>query len=127
MTEEISIVIATPSIVTEIEQQVISVEFPHQQWAPWKSAYDVAVDNGFEWTEEEWLESLQPEVNLLWYTHSQPVASNVRSITHSLWYKPNFICQDTWGNILVWTPNRIDLNVLTISFSASVSGYAYLS
>lgn len=60
-------------------------------------------------------------------THIQTVSSTVWNITHSLGYYPNVSSFDSIGDQIEGDIDHIDNNSLTITFSASVSGVAYLS
>jgi len=62
------------------------------------------------------------------YTYKQDLpGSPLWHITHSLGYPPNVITTDLTGNEIAGVVTHIDNNTLDISFSATVTGYAYLS
>ena len=54
-------------IILEVVQEEVIIEFPSQQWPPGLSAYAIAVANGFEGTEQEWLDSLAAWGNPNWW------------------------------------------------------------
>lgn len=61
------------------------------------------------------------------YTHTQTFLSTVWDITHNLGYTPNVWTVDENGNNISGTVTVINNNRLTITFSTSVKGTAYLS
>lgn len=60
-TESLGGVIPDGETITVDENGIISASGQGVSGEPGKSAYEIAVDNGFEGTEEEWLESLKGE------------------------------------------------------------------
>lgn len=60
-------------------------------------------------------------------THQQQVASAVWSIPHSLGYFPAVTVFDTTGDEIVGAIKHITVALVEITFSAPVSGVAYLS
>lgn len=61
------------------------------------------------------------------YTFEQQVDSASWSINHNLGYRPAVTVQD-YGKITIEGEiNHINANTLIITFSAAISGYAYLS
>jgi hypothetical protein len=63
MTEIIEVSSTQQVVVKEISTNVIEVIIPGQQGIPGKSAYQVAVEQGFSGTQQEWLASLAEEAN----------------------------------------------------------------
>jgi hypothetical protein len=61
------------------------------------------------------------------YDHTQGVASNSWVINHNLGFKPNVTVVDSAGTIYEGEITYTNTNSLTVSFSASFSGKAYLS
>jgi hypothetical protein len=61
------------------------------------------------------------------YVHTQSTAAAVWSVTHALGYYPQVMVQDVSFNQLEGDVRFTNANVLTITFSAAVSGVAYLS
>lgn len=61
------------------------------------------------------------------YTHTQSVASSTRTITHNLWYNPNYIAVDTAWDEIEGAPSRPNTNTMVITFSAATGWVAYLS
>jgi hypothetical protein len=61
------------------------------------------------------------------YTHSQGVASDTWIITHNLGCKPSVTIVDSGGNVQIGEVLYNNDNQVTVTFSASFSGYAYLN
>ena len=61
------------------------------------------------------------------YVHMQGVSSNSWQITHNLGFYPNVTVVDSAGTIYEGEIAYTNTNSLTVSFSASFSGKAYLS
>ena len=61
------------------------------------------------------------------YVHTQGVASNTWTVTHNLGFYPNVTVQDSSGTIYEGEILYTTLDSLTLTFSASFSGQAFLS
>lgn len=61
----------------------------------------------------------------LHYTHSQSVASTVWTVVHGLGKYPSVDVEDSAGDPIVGAVEYIDLNTLTITFSAAVGGRSF--
>jgi len=61
------------------------------------------------------------------YEHSQLSASSTWNITHNLNKKPSVMVVDDGENVIVGDINYINQNEITITFTGSVSGKAYLN
>ncbi len=61
------------------------------------------------------------------HTHNQLSASNTWTIAHSLGFYPSVTIFDSSANEVEGAITHNDANNLTISFSAAISGTAYLS
>jgi hypothetical protein len=61
------------------------------------------------------------------HTHTQAVAATSWTITHNLGYMPSITVIDSGGNEVEGDMVYNDTNTVTISFSAQMSGIAYLS
>jgi hypothetical protein len=61
------------------------------------------------------------------HTHTQAVAATSWAITHNLGYMPSITVIDSGGNEVEGDMVYNDTNTVTISFSAQMSGIAYLS
>lgn len=59
--------------------------------------------------------------------HTQTSASSTWAITHNLNFYPNVTVFDSAGTMVEGTITHTDETALTITFSASISGKAYLS
>lgn len=62
-----------------------------------------------------------------YYNHSQGVSASTWTITHNLGYYPNVQVVDSGGTNVIGDITYNSINQLTITFSASFSGNAYLS
>ena len=121
----ITVVGITPNPITVVEvtktgQQ--GVEGP--QGVDGLSAYQVAVNNGYTGTEQQWVNSFIPVA----YVHTQSSASNLWTINHNLGIKPSiYIYSDGGlkmeGDVLPTT----SLNQVQIAFTLPVSGSARLT
>lgn len=116
----------------------IDFEFPLSglKGADGRSAYQVAVSNGFVGSEADWLLSLAsgtPDWNLI---INKPVMTdrrdflntNVIVFAHNMQKYPAVYIEDTGGNR--WFPTTIDyptLNDITITFDSVFSGTVYLA
>lgn len=61
------------------------------------------------------------------YSHTQIAASNTWTIEHGLQFKPNLTAFDSAGEMVEGHIVHTDNTTLTITFSAEISGTAYLS
>lgn len=61
------------------------------------------------------------------YKHTQTIASNTWNITHNLNFFPNVTVQDSAGTICEGEIVYTSVNALTLTFSGSFAGVAYLS
>lgn len=61
------------------------------------------------------------------YTHIQNAAALTWVITHRLQFKPNLTAFDSAGEMVEGHIEHQDVNTLHITFSAEISGTAYLS
>jgi hypothetical protein len=94
---------------------------------PGKSAYQIAVDNGFIGSESDWLLSLQGSRPIS-YKHVQNIFSFVWLISHNLGFEPNVSCFDTSGNECIGLITHINNNNISINFgNAAIKGEAFLS
>lgn len=97
---------------------------------PGKSAYELALDAGFEGTLEEWLESLVgpsgTPADDLGFVHVQGTPSSEWTIRHELPFTPNVTVVDSTGSEVVGDIHYTSDSVV-ISFSGAFSGTAYLS
>lgn len=115
----------------------LAVALPGKQGADGKSAYDVAVTNGFEGTVEEWLESLKGEKGEpgdsssggsdRHFVFEQTQASDTWEITHNLNKYPSVSVADSAGSVVVGDVEYISPNELRIKFIGAFSGRAYLN
>lgn len=61
------------------------------------------------------------------YTHIQGSSASTWSITHNLGYYPSVTVVDNGDNVVIGDVSYISVNQVSISFSASFGGKAYLS
>lgn len=61
------------------------------------------------------------------YTHTQNVPSTIWSISHGLGIYPQVSCVEFGGSNIEGEVTYTSPNTLTITFSGTVSGYAYIS
>ena len=87
------------------------------------SAYEVWLEEGNSGTEEEFLFSLIGGQ----FTHDQMTPESVWTITHSLGFFPNVMSFDSAGTQIIGDVDHINQNSMTITFSGSNAGKAYLS
>ena len=94
------------------------------------SAYQIAVQNGYVGTEQQWLASLQGSGgggSIQNYVHQQAIPSDTWIINHNLGFKPNVSIVDTVDDEVEGSIKYTNLNTITITFALSFSGKAYLS
>lgn len=95
---------------------------------PGKSAYQVAVDNGFVGNEAEWLASLATGGYRPAYHHNQTMPSDTWTIQHNLGYRPGGIAfHDSLDRVFNAPWHHQDDNTIIATLSASVAGYADIS
>ena len=87
------------------------------------SAYDLWIDEGNTGSIEDFFASLSGGA----YTHDQMTPGTVWSITHNLGFFPNVMTFDSAGTQIIGDVVHIDKNSMTITFSHSNAGKAYLS
>lgn len=97
-----------------------------------KSAYEIAVDLGYVGTEAEWIASLKgkdgKDGSGAGFDFDQATPSDTWTITHLLNNQyPNVTCVDNEGNIIVGDINYYSANVTIIRFCVPVSGHAHLT
>lgn len=61
------------------------------------------------------------------FTFEQDIAASLWTIVHGLGFNPNVMTVDTLDREMVGAVAYIDLNTLTVEFSAALTGKAYLS
>lgn len=61
------------------------------------------------------------------YTHNQGTSSSTWTITHNLGYFPSVTVVDNGNNVVIGDVSYISVNQVSVSFSASFGGKAYLS
>jgi len=94
-----------------------------EQGADGLSAYDLWLAEGNEGSIEDFFASLTGQA----YTHDQMTPGTVWSITHNLGFFPNVMTFDSAGTQIIGDVQHIDKNSMTITFSHSNAGKAYLS
>lgn len=65
--------------------------------------------------------------SLVSYTHNQASVSTTWTITHNLNFRPNVMVFDSANTMVEGSITHISNNQLSVSFSAGISGTAYLS
>jgi hypothetical protein len=61
------------------------------------------------------------------YTHNQMSSSSTWTINHNLGYFPSVTVVDNGNNVVIGDVSYISINQVSVSFSASFGGKAYLS
>lgn len=61
------------------------------------------------------------------YTHNQGTSSSTWTITHNLGYYPSVTVVDNGNNVVIGDVSYVSVNQVSVSFSASFGGKAYLS
>lgn len=88
-----------------------------------KSAYQLWLDDGNTGSLEDFFASLTGQA----YTHDQMIPGTVWNITHNLGFFPNVMSFDSAGTQIIGEVVHLDKNRMTITFSHSNAGVAYLS
>lgn len=88
-----------------------------------KSAYELWLDEGNVGSLSDFFASLSGGA----YTHDQMTPGLVWSITHDLGFFPNVMTFDSAGTQIIGDVVHINKNSMTITFSHSNAGKAYLS
>lgn len=73
------------------------------------------------------IQGLQGTTPTIAYVFSQDVSSNVWNITHNLNFYPNVTIIDSAGTVVEGEIDYTSVNTMTLTFSATFSGKAYLS
>ena len=127
-----------PTLTVEVEVQDTSfsvalssfeVEVNTNQGAAGLTAYQIALNNGFSGTEQEWLDSLQGSDGADGadvYVHSQSTPASVWTIDHNLGTFPSVYVLDTAGDECEGDVDNPTVNRTVITFSASFAGTARL-
>lgn len=93
-----------------------------------KSAYQVAVDNGFQGTEAQWLASLATGGIAPFYRHNQATPASTWTIHHNLGFYPGGVMTvDSSGKEFKAEITHIDENTVQVVMSAQQSGSAFVS
>lgn len=88
-----------------------------------KSAYEVAVQNGYTGTEAEWLETLHGDRSAFEFT--QNTAKTEWRIQHNLNDRyPSVKCFDDTGSIIYGDINYYSANLTIVTFSSALKGRA---
>lgn len=61
------------------------------------------------------------------YTHNQGSSASTWTITHNLGYYPSVTVVDNGDNVVIGDVSYVSVNQVSVSFSASFGGKAYLS
>jgi hypothetical protein len=73
------------------------------------------------------LEYIGVDASQVSYTHNQSSASSTWSISHNLNFYPTVQIFDSASNLVEGAVSHTDTNNITLTFSAAISGKAYLS
>lgn len=109
-----------------VQSQVVTVGSRGPRGLPGgdgKSAYELWLDEGNEGSLEDFFASLTGQA----YTHDQMIPDLVWNITHNLGFFPNVMTFNSAGTQIIGDVQHIDKNSITITFSHSSAGMAYLS
>lgn len=90
------------------------------------SAYQLAVQNGFTGTEEEWLNMITSGVDKT-YTHIQNALSNTWIINHQLNKYPSVFVVDESNNVIYCNISYVDENNLILNFEVETKGKAFIN
>jgi hypothetical protein len=119
------VITPTPPLVVEIEEAedvVVEIEVPSPL-----SVVDVLVPGPEGPEGPQGIPGPPGEGGDLSYVHDQALASAEWQVEHSLSKFPSVMVADTSNRIIYGDVTYIDANNVTISFSSSVSGKAYLN
>jgi hypothetical protein len=83
-----------------------------------KSAYEIAVENGFSGTEAQWLASFGGDAS---YRHVQSTPSADVTVTHNLGKFPAISVKDSSGQAVYGSYQYIDTNTVRVLFSSAFS------
>lgn len=110
-----------------MEARIVTLENSVITGLEGKSAYDVAVDNGFVGTESEWLESLVGNGSDANFVFEQSIPSRSWLINHNLGKYPSIMIIDSSGNHVVGDSKYISKSQIILEFSSEFSGKVYLN
>lgn len=104
--------------------QTINIELTTQPiGSDGKSAYQIAVDNGFSGTQSEWLASIGSSR----FEHNQSVANSTWVVNHNLGSRPNVCLLSTGGLEMMAEIIHISVNQVQVFFDSPVAGLAICS
>lgn len=125
----LNLVLASPTVFTvELGGPLVGIDG--------KSAYQIAVLNGFVGTEPEWVASLAlgpqgpqgvPGVSGASFIYEQAVPSTSWLITHNLDRFPSVFVVDSANSVVEGDTQYIDANTVSLNFLSAFSGKAFLN
>ena len=119
--------IVRPTVVAPIQRRKLTLRLKRVDIGaagiPGKSAYQIAQDNGFTGTEEEWLASLQGGASAT-DAHYQTTftAQSTITVTHGLGKRPAVTVINSANDEVEGDVTHNSLNQLTVQFTAPFSG-----
>lgn len=108
------------------ESRLVAIENSVITGLEGKSAYDIAVANGFIGTESEWLNSLSGAGKET-FIHLQTTPSSTWIVNHTLNKYPSVVIVDGTGHQVIGDIAYLSNNELLVSFSKQFTGKVYLN
>jgi hypothetical protein len=114
MIEVSSIDVVAPSL------PIATIEVRHGLAGP--SAYQIAVNNGFVGTEEQWLASLHGSSSGQAHVHQQSTSSGTWTVNHNFGFRPTVTVFDETGAPVIAGVAHPNLNQTIIEFVIPMTG-----
>ena len=116
-----------PSIDPVVQFNYATVEYVDDAFASSASAGGISFTPTSEITSTNVQAAIEEVRSLSRFVHTQASASTTWSITHNMRFFPNVSIVDSAESKVIGEVTYISLNALTVTFSHSFSGKAYLS
>lgn len=116
-----------PNIDPVVEINYATVEYVNDAFSESTTADDISFTATAEITSTNVQDAIEELRTRSRYVHNQPSASSTWSITHNMRFYPNVSIVDSAFSKVIGEVTYVSENALTVTFSHSFSGKAYLS
>jgi hypothetical protein len=116
-----------PNIAPVVQENYATVEYVNDAFSDAGIAENLTFAPTSEITSTNVQDAIEEVRSRSRYVHDQPAASNTWNITHNMRFYPNVSIVDTALSKVVGEVTYVSENALTVTFSHSFAGKAYLS
>lgn len=116
-----------PNIAPVVQENYATVEYVNDAFSDAGSAENIIFAPTSEITSVNVQDAIEELRTRSRYVHDQPTASNTWNITHNMKFYPNVSIVDSALSKVVGEVTYVSENALTVTFSHSFAGKAYLS